>query len=40
MSKQVIALSARAAAELPSIPETQRQLQEGYLDATTPPLHR
>ena len=35
MSKQVIALSARAAAELPSIPETQRQLQEGYLDATT-----
>ena len=35
MSKQVIALSARAAAQLPSIPETQRQLREGYLDATS-----
>ena len=35
MSKQVIALSLRTAARLPSIPETQRQVKEGRLDATT-----
>ena len=35
MTKQVIALSLRTAAQLPSIPETQRQLAIGRLDAKT-----
>ena len=35
MSKHVIALSLRTAARLPSIPETQRQVKEGRLDAET-----
>ncbi len=33
MGRQIIALSARTAARLPSIPEIKRQLAEGYLDA-------
>ena len=33
MSRQTIALSARTAAKLPSIPEINRQLAEGNLDA-------
>lgn len=33
MSRQSIALSMRTAAQLPSIPETQRQLAAGRLDA-------
>jgi hypothetical protein len=35
MVRKVIALSARAAAQLPSIPETQRQLKAGYLEGST-----
>jgi len=35
MARKVIALSARAAAQLPSIPETQRQLKAGYLEGST-----